>query len=91
MIKIFQRFDLDLEEGLDAIFKAKENAGETLARELRSQGFDVLQAASDYNGAPESIIIGTEKTSKNPKQAFQELALKLGLPYKSGDVYFQRE
>ena len=93
MPKIFQKFDLDLEEisklsdeertGLNLV-----QAGKTLKQKLKEKGYQVLESNTNHCGIPENIILGGEFNLMRHKQDFYKITNELGLNFfKSGEFY----
>lgn len=89
-MKIYQEFNLDMESILKERAIIKTGASQTLVQKLLEKGYEVLESNSRFNGAPESIILGSD-FNFNCKADFYNLACKLGLPYRSGPFYIGRE
>ncbi len=95
MPKIFQLFDLDLEEMTKLSDEDRKRlnlprAGKILRQDLLKKGYEVLESNVSYCGIAERIIVGGEFGMKH-KDDFYTLAAKLGLSFKSGDFYTQHK
>ncbi len=95
MPQIFQSFDLDLEamtklsrEDLSRLNLPQ--AGRTLREELSRKGYVVLESNDSFSGVAHGVIVGGD-IRKGHKQDFYELAQRLGLMYRSGACYTERE
>lgn len=92
--KIFHKFDLNF-ESIDKLTdedRTKLNlpeAGKKLREELLKKGYNVLESSTNYYDLPESIIIGGVHEMDH-KGDFKGIVERLGLMYKSGDFYNQR-
>ncbi len=86
---IFQKFDLDLEE-MAEMQTPESGAARTLMKDLAGKGYVVLESSDWISGAPESVILGGE-VGKGHKNDFYEAAEKVGLRYRSGMAYFNKE
>jgi hypothetical protein len=90
-MKIYQEFNLDLDSiPKDDVKLIKTGASQTLVQKLLEKGYEVFESNSRFNGAPESIILGSD-FNLNCKADFYNLTCKLGLPYRSGPFYIKRE
>ena len=65
-------------------------AGKKLRTELKERGYSVLESNEILSCINNSIIVGGEY-GKDHKGDFYEIADSLGLKYKSGQYYTQRE
>jgi len=100
--KVFQVFSLDLIELKKMELKKKSNEahllrksfpekGQSLIKELKVKGYEVLIGTENYCGLPMSlIVVGEIPSEKVIKSDFSEIAEKLGLRwFRSGEVYFE--
>jgi len=71
--------------------KVSSDRGEILIKKLRQKGYIVLVSSSGYDSIPVGVLVGARSKKKQNSMLgdFQEIADKLGLHFKRGNVYFK--
>jgi len=91
MSKVFERFDLDLERIMSSSeIKSKviPQKRELLRQDIYKKKHILLEGENQFNGIPKTIIVGGDYGS-GIKEDVDGILLKLGLPYKHIELYFE--